>query len=254
MQPPPLPFGEEEPLIPQFVAMPGYSATPQSPPEPPATGTVSQAWRSIGTNMDRRNIAAWAQSSTSRWTRNSLIASAVLIAVTGLLSWIIRVLEDVPFVQQIQAPGNMTILLEGTLRVIIRNFIFGPIELIVGLVALAFGLALFMPQYLGPLRGRFQHVFPLLALAQVPLQVVLFMSSMIIGVSRINSTLEESIQILLSLLIAVYGTVLSLQVGSVASNQPRWTVFIISLGVGLIVLLVFKLLTAPLSPFGLAFY
>ena len=76
----------------------------------------------------------------------------------------------------------------------------------------------------------------------------------VIGVSRINSTLEESIQILLSLLIAVYGTVLSLQVGSVASNQPRWTVFIISLGVGLIVLLVFKLLTAPLSPFGLAFY
>ncbi len=247
----------------------GYVPIPTMQPVAPATGTLQQAWQQIATKPDRAVIAAWSQAANlpqnQTWVQNSLIVGAALAAVAAL---IVGVLTFIAFsgVTLTTNVGGIGGLGAATIGGIIVSIIERPIIYVGSVVALAFGLALFMPESYGPLQARFQRALKPLALAQVGVQVVGLVYGVIVGLLTLaigrtavtistasaaaaigSAALFGCLTALIGIGFAAYAVTVLVQSGSVASNLSRWAVFGIALLAGLAVGIATLIINIPLS-------
>jgi len=246
---------------------------PTMQPVPPATGTLQQAWQQIATKPDRAVIAAWSQAANlpqnQSWVQNSIIVGAVIQAIAGLIAGIIV------FIAFHNITGTGVNIGSGfagsqvaSVGGIIVNVIEQPLRYVGEVLALAFGLALFMPESYGSLQARFQRALKPLALAQIGVQVVGLVFAVIASIlaavfstAAINSVSSGTVSggliggalafgcltFLASAGFVAYAITVLVQSGSVASNLNRWAVFGIAILAGIAVAIAVAIINLPLG-------
>lgn len=218
---------------------------------PPASGSLVQAWFSVGTKLSRQNIAGWAQACKPGWVTWSIAVALMLYTLpfVGLAIATPFWTQSLPSLSDSTVSGSdLNNLRTGlnigavVLAVLIPVFYLGMIY------SINFFWALFMPKELGTLGQRMRRAIrpyaltlPAVALISTILLILVMLveaqvfSSMHLFdptylSSHPNATVSpyagwSALLDLVSLAISAYAISLLVQAGSVGTTLSRWAVF-----------------------------
>lgn len=234
-----------------------YTPTPQDEAADPAEGSQVKAWLTLGQRPTRAGFAAWSQSMTTAWTKQSFYVIGALSALSAVIIGILYLALHIKVLGPTNGSGVQSYITY-TPRLFIVYLIEQTIAGVLQAVVVALCLALFMNAGFGRYLPRFFRALKPILLATVPIQavnlitsvvgaiVVLPINKQLIALTDVTNRLAKTptdtalqhqqtilsqqtflpsvVSLLMSALAVAYTIFLYMQAGQVASNLNRWWV------------------------------